>query len=297
MTMLPRCVLIERPTEYQELLARHGTREQAAFFLTQRGGSIDEIAARHHQHREHHGRVLGAVPAEWRRAAISRADLDRFLFEPEDIIVVLGQDGLVANVAKYLNGQPVIGLNPHPDRYPGVLVNHPPDAVDDLLRDVAHSHATFQNRTMVQARLDDGQGLVALNEIFIGHASHQSARYQISFRDQTERQSSSGVIIATGTGATGWAASLHHERHSQLILPHPEENRLAFFVREPWPSPATATTLVEGELNHENALEITSELPDNGVLFGDGIETDRLHLDWGQHVHIAIADRQLRLVA
>ena len=294
--MLPRCVLVERPTEYQELLARHGTREQAAFFLAQRGGTIEEIEHRHQHHREHHARVLGAVPAEWRRAGISRADLDRFLFEPDDIIVVLGQDGLVANVAKYLEGQPVIGLNPHPDLHPGVLVNHAPEAADDLLRDVAGGHASFQRRTMVQASLDDGQTLVALNEIFVGHASHQSARYRITLGDQTERQSSSGVVIATGTGATGWAASLHHERDSQLALPRPEEHRLAFFVREPWPSRATATTLVEGELT-DVELEITSELVDDGVVFGDGIEADRLHLDWGQRVEIGVADRQLCLVA
>jgi hypothetical protein len=150
---------------------------------------------------------------------------------------------------------------------------------------------------MVQATLDEGQTLVALNEIFIGHASHQSARYQITLGDQTERHSSSGVIIATGTGATGWAASLHRERHSPLLLPGPEENRLAFFVREPWSSPATAATLVEGELNDGVSLDIASELPDGGVLFGDGIEADRLQLDWGQHVEIGIADRQLRLVA
>jgi hypothetical protein len=297
MTMLPRCVLLERPTEYHELLARHGTREQAAFFLSQRGGTIEEIEHRHQQHREYHAQVLGAAPAEWRRASIRRADLDRFLFEPDDIIVVLGQDGLVANVAKYLNGQPVIGLNPHPELYPGVLVNHAPQAADDLLRDVARGHVSFQNRTMVQASLDDGQTLAALNEIFVGHASHQSARYRIKLGDQTERHSSSGVVIATGTGATGWAASLHHERHSQLALPGPEEQRLAFFVREPWPSPATETTIVEGELDGDGRLVITSELPDDGVLFGDGIEADRLHLDWGQRVEIGIADRQLRLVA
>jgi NAD kinase len=105
-------VLIERPTEYQELLARHGSREQARFFLGQRGQRIEDLAERHEQHRRQHQQVLAAVPPEWRRAGIQREDLDRFLFEPNDVIVVLGQDGLVANVAKYLNEQPVIGLNP-----------------------------------------------------------------------------------------------------------------------------------------------------------------------------------------
>jgi NAD kinase len=294
--MVPRCVLIERPTEYPELLARHGTREQVRFFLEQRGQSIEEVQRRHQQHRDHHARVLGAVPPEWRRASIQRADLDRFLFEPEDVVVALGQDGLVANVAKYLDGQPVIGLNPQPDVFPGVLVAHPPEAAGDLLSDVGAGRAHVQHRTMVRARLDDGQTLVALNEIFVGHASHQSARYRIRLRGVSERQSSSGVIIATGTGATGWAASLHRERHSKLALPRPEHRWLAFFVREPWPSAATGTTLTEGLLADGETLALISELGDGGVVFGDGIEMDRLQLDWGQRVKIGIAERALALV-
>jgi NAD kinase len=295
--MVPRCVLIERRTEYEELLARHGTREQVRFFLAQRSQSLDEVTARHELHRAHHARVLGAVPPQWRRASIQRADLDRFLFEPEDIVVALGQDGLVANVAKYLHGQRVIGLNPQPDVYPGVLVSHPPEAAGDLLADVAAERARIERRTMVQATLDDGQQLVALNEVFVGHASHQSARYRLALGELTERQSSSGLIVATGTGATGWAASLHRERHSALPLPGPEEQRLAFFVREPWPSAATGTTLTEGELGLGESLTITCELGDGGVVFGDGIEADRLLVDWGQRVTVAIADRALQLVA
>ena len=45
-------------------------------------------------------------------------------FGPEDVIIAVGQDGLVANVAKYLDGQPVVGVNPDPQRNPGVLVRH-----------------------------------------------------------------------------------------------------------------------------------------------------------------------------
>ena len=78
---------------------------------------------------------------------------------------------------------------------------------------------------MAAARLDDGQELLALNEVFVGHASHQSARYTLALGERAERQSSSGLIVATGTGATGWAASIHRERHSGLALPAPEDDR------------------------------------------------------------------------
>jgi hypothetical protein len=44
---------------------------------------------------------------------------------------------------------------------------------------------------MVDARLDDGRRLLALNEVFLGHASHQSARYALEVADEAERHSSS----------------------------------------------------------------------------------------------------------
>jgi NAD kinase len=295
--MTTRCVVVERPTEYQELLLRHGTREQVRFFLAQRGESLEAVEARHELQRRHHADVMGAVPADWRRASVQRADLDRFLFEADDIVVVLGQDGLVANVAKYLDAdQPVIGLNPEPDRYPGVLVRHPPAAAADLMRDAAAGRAAFEHRTMAQASLDDGQRLLALNEVFVGHASHQSARYRIAAGDRSERQSSSGVIVTTGTGATGWAASLKLQRQSHLALPMPEERSLAYFVREPWPSPATGTDLTEGRLADGERLTLVSELGDGGVVFGDGIEADHLRLEWGQRVEVGVAERALNLV-
>jgi hypothetical protein len=79
-------------------------------------------------------------------------------------------------------------------------------------------------------------------------------------------------------------------------MPGPVEPALAFFVREAWPSPATGTTLTEGILARPAELRVTCELGEGGVVFGDGIEADRLELDWAQEVRIGVAERRLRLV-
>lgn len=291
MTLAPRVVIVHRRTELDELIARHGTRGQVAFFLSTRGRDLAEIEARHRANRAALDTVTAAIPIDWRRGRVERADLDRFLFAPDDIIIVVGQDGLVANAAKNLDEQPVIGINPEPDRNPGVLVNHPAADAVDLL----HAHDGVQQRTMVRAVADDGQRLVALNEIYVGHPSHQTARYRLTPPDAPgERQASSGLIVATGTGATGWCRSTWLERHSQLRLPAPTERRLVWFVREAWPSPATSTDQTEGELT-DSSLTVLIE-SERLVAFGDGIETDALTLTWGQTITLDQSPHTLRLV-
>jgi hypothetical protein len=296
MTLAPRIVTVHRRTELDELLARHGTRGQAQFFLASRGRGIDEADERHEQLQQALAAVAHAIPVDWRRADVERADLDRFLFTPDDVIVVVGQDGLAANVAKYLDGQPVIGIDPEPGRNPGVLVPHPAESIETLLAAIESGSARFELRTMVEVSLDDGQRLAALNEIFVGHPSHQSARYRLFAGEAGERQSSSGLIASTGTGATGWCRSIWQQSQSELALPRPDEDRIAWFVREAWPSPTTGTALVEGELGPGDELRIVAET-DGLVAFGDGIESDRLTLGWGQEARLHLAGTHLRLAA
>ncbi|MFE2727733.1 hypothetical protein [Kitasatospora sp. NPDC059327] len=324
MTLAPRAVLVHRRTEYEELLAHHGTPGQAAFFLAARGRSVTEVEERHRRQADALARAAAAVPLEWRRTRVERADLPRFLFEPEDVVVVVGQDGLVANVAKYLDGQPVIGVDADPGRNPGVLVRHRADALPTLLpAAVARTGARhLEERTMVEAVADDTQRLLALNEVYVGQPGHQTARYRLTVdgapdsasdsgtagrsssrppvddrprADPPEPQASSGVLVGTGTGATGWCRSAWLERGAPLALPEAAAPALAWFVREAWPSPATGTSRVHGVLDGGRQLVLTVE-SDRLVAFGDGIETDALELTWGQSVRLGVAATRLRLL-
>ncbi|MFJ9950091.1 hypothetical protein [Kitasatospora sp. NPDC091207] len=320
MTLAPRAVLVHRRTEYEELLAHHGTPGQAAFFLSARGRSVTEVEERHRRQADALARAAAAVPLEWRRTRVERTDLPRFLFEPEDVVVVVGQDGLVANVAKYLDGQPVIGVDADPGRNPGVLVRHRADALPALLpAAVARTGARhLEERTMVEAVADDTQRLLALNEVYVGQPGHQTARYRLTVdgapdggtdaRSSSRRpvgdrpraappepQASSGVLVGTGTGATGWCRSAWLERGAPLALPEAAAPALAWFVREAWPSPATGTSRVHGLLDAGRQLVLTVE-SDRLVAFGDGIETDALELTWGQSIRLGVAATRLRLL-
>ena len=299
MSLAPRAVLVHRRTEYEELLTRHGTHGQAAFVLAGRGRSIEEVAVRHRRNERALAEVAAAVPLRWRRSRVERADLDRFLFGPEDVIVVVGQDGLVANAAKYLSGQPVVGIDTDPGRNPGVLVRHRARDTAALCRAAASPGGRLDALTVTEAVADDTQRLLALNEIYLGPPGHQTARYRIGQDGApaaSESQASSGVLVGTGTGSTGWLRSLWAERGSRLRLPAPSDPRLVWFVREAWPSPATGTSMVAGELGRRDGLRLTVE-SDRMVVFGDGMESDALELTWGQSVRLGVSDTTLNLVA
>ncbi|RAZ75202.1 NAD(+)/NADH kinase [Mesorhizobium atlanticum] len=290
----PRAVFVTRETDYELLIAHHATRGQARFFLETRGQRLEDVEARHDRFHAVLGTARAAVPADWRQTLVSRADLNRFLFAPDDVIVAVGQDGLVANVAKYLNGQPVLGVNPAPDLYDGVLVRIGAGRLAKLLAASGAGDIQVESRTMVQAELEAGETLLALNEIFVGHRSHQSARYRIEAEGEAEDQSSSGLIVASGTGASGWARSIMEATHLELSLGR-EEHAVGFWVREPFPSIATATKLRAGKIT-EKPLFITSRMNEGGVIFADGIEQDFIAFDWGRQARLSPASRVLRLV-
>lgn len=296
-TVAPRVVVVSRPSELESLVARHGTRAQASFFLERRGQSLRDVEERHLRIRATLEQVMRAIPLSWRRSHVTRADLPRWVFEPGDVVVAVGQDGLVPNVAKYLDGQTVIGVNPDPATFDGVLVRHRADRVGAALRDAVAGTLKVEERTMAEASLDDGQRLLALNEVFVGQRTHQSARYRVRAETREERHSSSGVVVATGTGATGWARSICLQRKSPVPLPAPSDRTLAFLVREAFPSVATGVTLTEGIVAEGAALEVVSEMNEGGVVFADGIEDDRIELGWGMRATVRVARERLHLAA
>lgn len=303
----PRVVLVTRPTDYQNLLTHHGTREAARFFLAGRGQRLEEAEARHARFEGALHTVLSAIPVRWRRSRLDRSDLASFVFEPEDLVVALGQDGLVANTMKYLDGQILVGVNPDVQRYDGVLLPFETADLAKLLPELLVDHRPSRDVSMGKVTLSDKQTLYAVNDLFIGCKTHTSARYEIRFADQRETHSSSGLIVSTGLGSTAWMRSVvvGSAAIAQAALaeggdagyePLPwDADCLRFAVREPFPSKTSQTDLVFGEIGRAQTLNLRSLMPENGVIFSDGIESDFLEFNAGTEAIIGVAEKRGRL--
>jgi len=159
---------------------------------------------------------------------------------------------------------------------------------------------------MARASLNDGQSLLAVNDFFVGKQSHVSARYSIQIDGRQENQSSSGIIVSTGLGSSGWLKSVIAGARGvaevitggkitgEVNTPKWDSDFLYYSVREPFPSNTTGTSLVFGRV--ARSLQVTSQMPEGGVIFSDGIEQDYLQFNSGIVAQISVAAKKGYLV-
>lgn len=306
-----KVVVVTKKTALEELVERFNTREQAKFYLEHMGVSFGEYEAAHAAYYEALASVKEALPLGVRSQWIERAFVPNFLFGEDDFVVTVGPDGLVVNTAKYLAGQPLFAVNPDPARIDGVLIAFAAGSVAAHLRPALRGEFRRKRVAMARAALNDGQTLHAVNDLFVGQKTHQSARYQLTLGRQTETQSSSGIIVSTGAGSTGWRRSVLTGASGivEAFVPGDETRAvrdryafdweadyLGYSVREPFVSRLSSAQMVFGRIDAGQPLTVMSQMPANGVIFSDGVEEDYLEFNSGSIAQIGLAERRVNLI-
>jgi NAD kinase len=304
-----KIVMIVRRTRLDELVTRFNTQDQARFYVEHLGADFTDYLKEDTTYKEAVRQASEALSHHGRLQIVQRDFVSNFIFGPDDTVVVLGQDGLVANVLKYLNGQMLVGVNPDPGRWEGILLPFSVPDLDHLIPEVFKHTRPVLDVTMAEARLNTGETLCAVNDLFIGPRSHTSARYSIQIGDRTENHSSSGIIVSTGLGSTGWMRSVLAGAAgiASAISGQPVEgldNRsfewnsdyLYFSVREPWPSTTSSADITFGRITPSSPLVLVSRMAENGVIFSDGFESDFLQFNSGTEATVTLADRKGHIV-
>ena len=303
-----KLILVTQPTRLEEMILRYNTEGQVKFYLEHHGADYADYRREHEAYRAAVQTARQSMERLGRVQLLERRYVSRFLFGPEDLVVCVGRDGLVANVMKYLQGQALVGVNPEPTRWDGVLLPFAPKELAALLPEVLRGTRPSREITLAKAELSDGQSLYGVNDIFLGRRTHVSARYTLQSGAQREEQSSSGIIVSTGLGSTGWlrsvlagAAGVARFYASGRGLPKDpafawDADYLCYAVREPYPSRATGVGLVFGKITRQSTLQIVSQMPEDGVIFSDGMEEDALAFTAGLTATVRLAQHRGRLI-
>lgn len=304
--MVDKIVLVTRRTRLEELIQRFNTRGQAKFYIEHSGGDFSEYEREHDTYQRVLDRLRKDLDLGLPRQQLDRALVPTYSFGPNDLVVTLGQDGLVANTAKYAAGLPLVGINPDPERFDGVLL---PYVAQDALQGVTaaiEQRAITRRVTLAEVTLTDGQRLLAFNDFFLGARTHVSARYQLRIGGEVEAQSSSGLLVSTGAGSTGWMSSVFNmaagvarftggASGDGIRLPW-DDPRLLYAVREPFVSRHSSAGLVAGLLEPETPFTVESRMPSGGVIFSDGMESDYLDFNSGATATVTTAAQAAILV-
>ena len=305
---IENAIIVINRTRLELLVDRFNTRSQARFYIEHSGGDFRDYELEHETFHHALEKVVKSLQGEFKIKVVERKFIPNFLFSEKDVVVVVGQDGLVANAAKYVNGLPILAVNPDTARYDGILLPFNCETFGHGLQNLLRDEATFKEVTLAEARTNDGQKLLAFNDFFIGPASHTSARYKITYGGKSEQQSSSGIIVSTGAGSTGWLSSVLHMAngvthtfgnsgsHISFALPW-DTNRLAFVVREPFQSRHSGIDLSAGTIRRSEKLVVESYMPSNGIVFSDGVEADFIQFNSGVRVEIGIASQKARIIS
>lgn len=320
---LPNIVIVTTPTRMQGLLTRWGTKGAARFRLKQaiahRAPTVDKADAvtlaeadfdlyetENVRYERTVEQLRDGLEDDYPVTILQRQYLANYDFRNAVVVIVVGPDGLVANTAKYVGDLPIIGVNPDPTRNDGVLLPFRVEQAQRAVKAALEKRAITRPVTMAQAELSDGQRLLAFNDFFVGRRSHVSARYNLRWRGRAEPQSSSGVIVATGAGSTGWLSSVFNMmrgvsqwtggKTGKPIRMEWQERRLAWVVREPFASRHSSASIVAGVVDEGEELVVESLMPESGVVFSDGIEEDFLEFNSGSTVRITVARQQANLV-
>ncbi len=300
---IEKIVVVTKKTLLEELIERYNTREQARFYIEHLRQDFGKYESQHETYKSAFEQLKAELPRGVRAQWIERETLPMFQFGDDDVVVAVGPDGLVVNLAKYLRGQTVVAFNPDPRHIDGVLLPFRLPAAPLVWKRLASNDLPIQNVTMARARTADGQQILAVNDLFLGASSHVAARYQITYREHSEAQISSGVIVSTGAGSTGWrrsivcgAAKLCGEDTNETDYRFaPDARQLAFCVREPFESLASGAEIIAGEIENNETLDLVSQMPQGGVIFGDGVCEDFIEWNAGVEVKVGVADEVLRL--
>lgn len=299
-------IVVKNKTRLETLIERFNTKAQAKFYIERLGGNFDDYEIEHSNFHNSLSLVQRHLSKIIKNKIVDRSFLPSFLFNENQIVIVIGQDGLVANTAKYVNEIPIIAVNPDRDRYDGFLLPFSPDNFISGVEKVIADKYIAKTAIFAEAALNNGQRLLAFNDLFIGASSHVSARYRISYNNKAEEQSSSGIIVSTQAGSTGWLSSIFNmtfgmhryieKDNSKKKVAKLKDNQLMFAVREPFQSKKTQIDITAGILSGSIKLVIESFMPNNGVIFSDGIEADFLSFNSGSIVTIGTAKEKAQLV-
>ncbi len=217
---------------------------------------------------------------------ICRADLGKESPSLYDLVISVGGDGTLLEVSHYVTSTPVLGVNSNPQSSIGFFTAATAETIEDSITHLEDLPKTKLTRLQI-TKNDERLPEFVLNDLLICHANPTGMnRYTLTvdgksfLRDGTDALRSSGLLISTAAGSTGWIYECGGEvmpLGSRRIQFHERDKRNSGFYyaserMEIYSKTREGRIYIDGEhLKHEFTLgdRITIERGDRLTIIGD----------------------------
>lgn len=182
------------------------------------------------------------------------------------LLCTIGGDGTFLDASHSVTTKvPLLGVNSAPLTSFGHFCLTDRDGFDAVLADILSGARKAYPLLRFKLTLD-GQVLtpLVLNEVLIAHSNPAgTSRYVLQIGDKKIEQKSSGLLVSTPSGSTGFNRSA-----GGVILPI-TDTRFTYLQREPFLRPNQTAELKSGIVERTTKLTIVSEML-GGKIFVDG---------------------------
>ncbi|MCK4650055.1 NAD(+)/NADH kinase [Candidatus Pacearchaeota archaeon] len=206
-----------------------------------------------------------------------------------DLVITLGGDGTFIEAANRIEDSYILGINSHPSSSEGALTSLSMNEVGKL-EEILNRELNVIERQRAKVKLN-GEVLDerASNEVYVGAENNfHTSRYIINYRDKKEEQRSSGVIISTGTGSSGWFKSAGGKQFNA------NEKKLGFIVREPYYGERVyVSTVLGGDILSDEKISFESKRDSGGII---AIGFKLYDFNEGDIVEIKLSEKPLRVI-
>lgn len=217
-----------------------------------------------------------------------------------DAVVALGGDNYFQYVARFLKNTPIIGVNSDPTNSEGAILNFNTQTFKSLLPKLIQGTYRVKPWTRLKATVN-GKIIKALavSEIYIGAKERLTcSRYHIELDNIGEEHKDSGIIIATGTGSTGWYRSAASCAHNKSKSFSPTSPKAQFICTEVYHGKLNGMKLIRGTLYPGKVLKITWFAHGKGIVNIDSEPRGSLHyLDRGEGATVEISRTPLWVIS
>jgi len=228
---------------------------------------------------------------------ISREHMNREHANNADLVIPFGGDNHFQYVSHFLDKTTILGVNSDPFLSEGALTSIRSDKIDEAIERIKSGNFTIENWTRLQVWLNETKvNNYAISEIFIGEERRRDmSRHILEINRKKEEQKSSGIIITTGSGSTGW-----YDSSIRYLFPEgnkfdKKEKYARFLITEPYRGKLNGYSMLEGKLDYGQELNLYSLNDSQGNLLIDCL--DEFKFLRGDRVKIKISDHPLRVIS